>query len=101
MEENEERVHQPILQDRRITTRELHAAVGIDFNALDTILKKLGFRKLCARWFPRMLTGDHKEQRLQACADLLELYESLGDDFLDNIITGDETWVHHYEPESK
>jgi hypothetical protein len=79
----------------------LHAAVGIGFSALDTILKKLGFRKLCAWWVRRMLTGDHKEQRLQSCADLLERYESLVDDFLDNIVTGDETWVHHYEPESQ
>jgi hypothetical protein len=47
-----------------------------------------------------MLTGDHKEQRLQACADLLERYKSLGDDFLDNIVTGD-TCVHHYELEYK
>jgi hypothetical protein len=48
MEENEERVNQLILQDWHITTTELHAAVGIGFSALDTILKKLGFRKLCA-----------------------------------------------------
>jgi hypothetical protein len=75
--------------------------VGIGFSALDTILKKLGFRKLCDRWVPRMLTGNHKEQNLQACADLLEWYEFLGDDFLDSIVTGDETWVHHYKPESK
>jgi transposase len=100
-EENKKRVNQLILQNRSITTRELHAAVGIGFNALHTILKKLGFRKLCARWVPCMFTGDHKEQRLQACADLLEWYESLGDDFLDNIVTRDETWVHHYEPKSK
>jgi histone-lysine N-methyltransferase SETMAR len=100
-EENEEVVNQRILQDRRITTTELRAAVEIGFSALDTVLKKFGFRTLCARWVPRMLTGDHKEQRLQACADLLERYESLGDDFLDNIVTGDETYVHHYEPESK
>jgi histone-lysine N-methyltransferase SETMAR len=94
-EENEERVNQLILQDRRITTRGLREAVEIGFSALDTILKKLCFRKLCARWVPRMLTGDHKEQRLQC------RYESLSDDFLDSIVTGDETWVHHYEPESK
>jgi histone-lysine N-methyltransferase SETMAR len=31
----------------------------------------------------------------------LEQHKSLSDDFLDNIVTGDETWVHHYEPKSK
>jgi hypothetical protein len=28
-------------------------------------------------------------------------YEAEGDSFLDSIITGDEMWCHHYEPESK
>ena len=29
------------------------------------------------------------------------MYEAEGDSFLDCIITGDEMWCHHYEPESK
>jgi hypothetical protein len=29
----------------------------------------------------------------------LNQYEVEGDSFLDRIITGDETWRHHYEPE--
>ena len=28
-------------------------------------------------------------------------YEKVGDVFLDRIIAGDETWVHHYKPELK
>jgi hypothetical protein len=60
----------------------LIATVGIGFNALGTILRKLGYRKLCARWVPHMLMQDHKEQRLQACTNLLERYESLGGNFL-------------------
>ena len=28
-------------------------------------------------------------------------YDREKDDFLDSIVTGDETWVHYYEPESK
>jgi hypothetical protein len=38
---------------------------------------------------------------MQICQELLNQYESEGDSFLDRIITGDETWCHHYEPESK
>jgi len=48
-----------------------------------------------------MLTQEHKEQRMQECQDLLNQYEAEGDSFLDCIITSDETWCHHYEPESK
>jgi hypothetical protein len=77
----EEKVNEPILQDWSITTRKLIPTVGINFNTLGTILTKLGYRKLCARWVPHILTQDHKEQRLLACTNLLERYESLGDDF--------------------
>jgi len=61
----------------------------------------LEYRKVCARWVPRMLTQEHKEQRIQVCHDLLKQYDAEGNSFLDRIITGDETWRHHYEPESK
>ena len=47
-----------------------------------------------------MLTQEH-EHRMQVCRDLLNQYEAEGDNFLDRIIAGDETWCHHYEPESK
>jgi len=47
-----------------------------------------------------MLTQEH-EHHLQVCQELLNQYEAEGDIFLDHIITGDKTWCHHYEPESK
>ena len=46
-------------------------------------------------------TQEHKEHRMQVCQDLLNQYDAEGDSFLDRIITGDETWCHHYEPESR
>ena len=48
-----------------------------------------------------MLTQEHKEQRMQVCQELLNQYEAEGDSLLDRIITGDETWCHHYELKSK
>jgi hypothetical protein len=48
-----------------------------------------------------MLTHEHKEHRMQICRDLLNQYEAEGDSFLDRIITGEETWCHHYsKPQS-
>ena len=38
---------------------------------------------------------------MQVCQDLLNQYEAEGDSFVDRIITGDETWCHHYEPDTK
>jgi hypothetical protein len=71
-EGKEEKVNELILQDWCITTRELIATVGIGLNALANVMRKLGYRKLCARWVPLMLKQDHKQQRLLACTNLLE-----------------------------
>ena len=50
---------------------------------------------------PRHLTEEDNRNRQHICSSLLELYSREGDNFLNRIITGDETWVHHYEPETK
>ena len=62
---------------------------------------KLGFHKACARWVPKQLTEVHKQTRVDICQKHLDRYGNEQDIFLVRIITGDETWVHHYEPESK
>ena len=41
------------------------------------------------------------ENRRKISQQHLERYDNEGEDFLGRIVTGDETWVHHFEPESK
>uniref|UniRef100_A0A1B6LW98 Mariner Mos1 transposase n=1 Tax=Graphocephala atropunctata TaxID=36148 RepID=A0A1B6LW98_9HEMI len=36
---------------------------------------------------------------MECCQQLLQRYHDKGDDFLLNNVTGDESWVHHYDPE--
>ncbi|GFS06420.1 histone-lysine N-methyltransferase SETMAR [Elysia marginata] len=48
-----------------------------------------------------MLTDEMKMQRKTACAKLLKHYEEEGEENIQRIVTGDESWVHHYGPESK
>jgi hypothetical protein len=50
---------------------------------------------------PKQLTGEHKHNRLSICWGLLNHYRNEGDAFLRGNITEDETWTHHYAPESK
>jgi hypothetical protein len=38
---------------------------------------------------------------LDICKWLLDSYDAAGDRFLERIVMGDETWIHHFEPESK
>ena len=46
-------------------------------------------------------TEVHKQTRMDISQKHLDRYGNGRDIFLDRIITGDETWVHHYEPENK
>lgn len=69
---------------------------------IDRIVKEeLHFRKVCARWVPRELTTDHKNNRMAAAIEFLTRYQEEGEAMLDRIITGDETWVHHFTPSTK
>ncbi len=40
-----------------------------------------------------------KAQRKAICEELLERYWSEGEEFMQNIVMGDETWVSCYDPE--
>ncbi|GFO43544.1 histone-lysine N-methyltransferase SETMAR [Plakobranchus ocellatus] len=42
-----------------------------------------------------------KAQTKDMCTQLLELYNAEGEAFLQRILTGDKSWVHHYDPECK
>jgi len=44
-----------------------------------------------------MLKQKQKEHSVHICQELLHTHEDIGESFLDCIITGDETWCHHYE----
>jgi len=47
------------------------------------------------------LTEDHKGQRKAITSELLQRYQHEGNDFLLRIVTGDESWFHHFESEMK
>ena len=70
-------------------------------SAYSLIHDSLKFSKVCARWVPKELTEEHKRKRLEVCSRHLACYREEGDNFLQQIVTGDETWIHHYEPERK
>ncbi len=61
----------------------------------------LGFKKLCALWVPKMLTDDHITARMGLCLQFLQRYAIEEEEFLDRIVTWDETWVSHVNPETK
>jgi len=58
-------------------------------------------KKLRARWVPRLLTADQKCPRMKISEQCLEHFNKKKTDFMHRFITMDETWIHHYTPESK
>ena len=98
-----ELVRQRIMEDRRFTITELSSHFPQISRSLlhEIVTKHLLFKKLCARWVPKNLTPEHKTKRLGAALTFLQRYHDDGDGFLDRIVTGDETWVSHFTPETK
>ena len=54
------------------------------------IIGILGFRKVCARWVPCVLSDEMRAERVRISRELLECFEKKDEDFLKKIITGDE-----------
>ena len=57
-------------------------------------------KKRTARWVPRMLTPAMQTRRQVVSAKNLAILQDDRDDFIDRLVTQDETWVHHFDPES-
>lgn len=88
--------------DRRLTVREITDKVRSSYGTVERILTQdLNMRKVSARWVPRLLSSSDKERRVACSKGFLRRYRREGTEFLDRIITLDETWLHHFEPESK
>lgn len=101
-DENIAKVHQMILDDRRIKVREIAAVMNMSKERVCHILNQhLDMRKLSARWVPRLLTLDQKRVRMNISKDLLAQFRRNQSEFWRRLITVDETWVHHYTPETK
>lgn len=101
-EENCAAVDELIRANRRITKDEIANTVGISHGSVHTIIhERLAYRKVCAQWVPRHLSEEQKAERVRLCQQHLSRYEKEGDEFLNRIVTGDESWCHHYEPETR
>ena len=100
-EPNKKRVDEIIKEDRHVTRDKIATKLGKGHNAVQEMIGSLGYQKICAHWVPHLLTEDHKIQQKAITSEMLRRYRDEGDDFLLNIVTGDKTWFHHFDPETK
>ena len=64
------------------------------------LTENLETRKLYAKMVPKILSEYQKQQRFTVCQDIAERPDA-EPDLLNSVITGDETWVFEYNPETK
>jgi hypothetical protein len=77
------------------TIRELHHITPKPSKTTinEGVTEKLQYRKLCTLWVPKMLTVDHKTKQKCTVLKFLTCHAEEGDEFLDSIVIGDETWA--------
>ena len=92
-----------VKQDARLSVKDIASCTGISEGSVQTILKKrLDLRKVCARWVPHiLLTEEQKTQCLKCARELLKTYNGCNSRVISNLLTGDEAWVHMFEPQRR
>ena len=91
-----------IKEDARYTMQEIKELSGIHSSSVLKILcERLGLRKTCARWVPHLLTDEQKQSRVRLASEVIEKYDKCDPRHLEEIVTGDETWIYHFQPDSK
>ena len=101
-EDSIRRVNDAVQSNRRITEDEIAAKVDVSHGSVHTILHKhLQYRKICAQWVPKQLSEQQKHERVEAAEAHLARHSAEGDTFLHRIVTGDESWCLHFDPEGR
>ena len=91
-----------IEQDARLSVQDIASCTGISEGSVQTILRnRLDLRKVCSRWVPHLLTEEQKTQRLKCARELLKTYKGCNNLVISNWLTGDETWMHMFEPQRR
>jgi hypothetical protein len=65
----------PLQADRRVSTAQLEIRFNLSLGTiLDIVNESLGYRKVCFKWVPRLLTDEHKKTGIGSSMMLLQLY---------------------------
>ena len=101
-EKNVATVKTLIEEDARCTVQEIEELSGIHSSSVLKILReRLGLRKICTRWVPHLLTDEQKQSQVRLALQVIEKYDKCDPRSLEEIVTGDETWIYHFQPDSK
>ena len=97
---NIDKVGETFRQNRRLSIGTDAGLINVDKETSRQILHNIfNTKKVCSRMVARLLTHEQKEIRMNICVDILQNIEN-DPNFLENVITFEETWVFQYDPES-
>ena len=97
-----DRIHELILEDRRISSKSKAELLGISREQVGSVIHEdLDMRKLSPKWVPKYLNADQKLQRCQSSEQHSEFIRLDPNDSLSRLVAMDETWLYHYDPETK
>jgi len=97
-----DQIHELILEELRISAKSTAEQLGISHEWVGSIiLEDLDMQKLFAKWVTKCLNADQKRQQFQSSEEFLEFVRRDPNDFLSRLVTMDETWLCHYDPETK
>ncbi|GFV53882.1 putative DD34D transposase [Trichonephila clavipes] len=100
-DENIKKSHKIIFDSRKVKLIEIAETLKISKERVGHIVNEyLDMRKLCSKWVPRELTIDQKQQQIDDSKQCLELFNRNKSELLRRYVTMDETWLHHFTPES-
>ena len=97
-DENIEAVERTVMRNRQISVRRLAYELAIPKTIIhEDMDNQLGMKKVCTRWLLKLLTPIQRANRMDCYQELLQQSEVNLAKFFDCIVTGDESWIHHYD----
>ena len=100
--ENVSRVESLIKEHPKMTYVAIQDIMKISSASLTRILHdSLGVRKRCVRWVPHKLSEARERGRVDWCTHMLRKFDGGRSPRVLDIVTGDETWVYQFDPETK
>ena len=101
-EKNVATVKTLIEEDAHYTVQEIEELSGIHSSRVLKILReRLGLCKICTCWVPHVLTDEQKQSRVRLASQVIEKYDKCDPRHFEEIVTGDETWIYHFQLDSK
>ena len=91
-----------IEEDACYIMQEIEELSGIHSSSVLKILReRFGLRKICTRWEPHLLTDEQKQSQVRLASQVIKKYDKCDPRHLEEIVTGDKTWIYHFQPNSK